>query len=688
MNRVRSLGSAIAYFFEKNRARAVVVFAALTIFVLLNSAHAIVDGVIGLIGVLPALAVQLSFAVVFIGAQFFMMFYWLSRPRKYVVTPDDVQIGVNFDSYRGQPDLLDHARSTVTILKGVKEFELRGGEMPKGLLLSGGPGTGKTFLASCIASEAGLPFVYLDASSLQGAFVGTSQLMVMKLFRDARGLARKYAESGKRGACIVFLDELDAIGQSRSGMGGGGMGLGLGGMMGGMGGGSQGLNALLNQMDSLTEHIEDRLRYKVLRWFGLIRGPVKNRPLIFVIGATNRPEVLDPALVRPGRLDRIIEVHPPDADGRRDIINFYLSKKAHDPDMDVELMITDSMEWTPIMIKTVINEALIVAHHEGREQLTYKDWLAAADERTEGIKQPIRSWHRDDRRKTAYHEAAHAVVARYAMKESRISKATIIRRGHALGMVVPKPREERTSFFRRTVESSIMVFLAGHVIETRYLKDLSTGPSSDLRGATQRAVWYVSQWAMGPSKLVVPLGANELPPQPFLVAANELLDQLYAETERLVLQKMTAVHYVARALIERDELIGDELEEVFREAEAVDPTLTRPFERKILQFRTFAPLPNQQVAGDWQPKAASNAAAVGAATGTAGAAGGAGGGGVAAGGAAAGAEHEAAGDRGGAWWSPDWSLETEQWPEPPPGWFDDPLMPWTPVRAEDGAPLS
>ena len=662
MTRIRNVVSSTAYFLEKNRGRAVILFAALTLFVLLNSAHAVVEGIIGLIGVLPALAVQLSFAVVFIGAQFFMMFYWLSRPRKYVVTPDDVQIGVNFDSYRGQPDLLDHARSTVTILKGVKEFELRGGEMPKGLLLSGGPGTGKTFLASCIASEAGLPFVYLDASSLQGAFVGTSQLMVMKLFRDARGLARKYAEPNKRGACIVFLDELDAIGQSRSGMQGGGMGLGLGGMMGGMGGGSQGLNALLNQMDSLTEHIEDRVRYKILRWLGLVRGPVRNRPLIFVIGATNRPEVLDAALIRPGRLDRIIEVHPPDADGRRDIINFYLSKKAHDPDMDIELMITDSMEWTPIMIKTVINEALIVAHHEGREQLTYKDWLAAADERSEGIKQPIRSWHRDDRRKTAYHEAAHAVVARYAMKESRISKATIIRRGHALGMVVPKPREERTSFFRRTVESSIMVFLAGHVIETRYLKDLSTGPSSDLRGATQRAVWYVSQWAMGPSKLVVPLGPNELPPQPFLVAANELLDQLYAETERLVLQKMTAVHYVARALIERDELIGDELEEVFREAEEVDPTLARPFERKLLQFRTVAPLPTQPQAPEWQPRTASTAAAVA---------------GGAASGPVGGAVEPQPASAGGWWTEPDPAADPE-WPEPPAGWFDDPNVLWSP----------
>lgn len=642
--RARSFGSATAYFLEKNRGRFVILFAVLTIAVLLNSARALVDGLVGLIGILPAFAIQLSFAVVFIGAQFFMMFYWLSRPRKYTVTPDDVQIGVSFDSYRGQPDLLDHARSTVAILRGVKEFELRGGEMPKGLLLSGGPGTGKTFLASVIAAEAKLPFVYLDASSLQGAFVGTSQLMVMKLFRDARGLARKYAEPGKRGACIVFLDELDAIGQARSGAMGGGMGLGLGGMMGGMGGGSQGLNALLNQMDSLTEHIEDRYRYKILRWLGLIRGPVRNRPLVFVIGATNRPEVLDQALIRPGRLDRIIEVHPPDADGRRDIITFYLSKKSHDPEIDIDLMVTDSMGWTPIMIKTVINEALIVAHQTGRDQLTYKDWLAAADERSDGIKQPIRSWHRDDRRKTAYHEAAHAVVARYALSESRISKATIIRRGHALGMVVPKPKEERTSMFRRSIESWIMVALAGHVIETRYLKDLSTGPSSDLQGATARAIYYVSLFAMGPTKLVWPVRNGEMPPAPFVTAANELLDQLYAETERLVLQKMTAVHYVARALIERDELIGDELEEVFLEAEAVDPTLARPFERKIIQFRQFSPLPRKEESTDWAPPAAAGAAS-GAASG--------GSGGTSGEGAA------------------------EAWPDPPSGWFDDPTVAWS-----------
>jgi cell division protease FtsH len=233
------------------------------------------------------------------------------------------------------------------------------------------------------------------------------------------------------------------------------------------------------------------------------------------------------------------------------------------------------------------------------------------------------------------------VVARYALKESRISKATIIRRGHALGMVVPKPKEERTSMFRRTIEATIMVFLAGHVIETRYLKDLSTGPSSDLLGATQRAIAYVSRWAMGPTKLVPLMRGGEMPPGPFVVAAHELLDQLYAETERLLLQKMTAVHYVARALIERDELIGDELEEVFLEAESVDPTLARPFDRKILQFRAFAPPPQPQQLNEWNPgTAAAGAASTGEVAGTAGAAG-------------------------------------DAWPDPPDGWFDEPSVPWS-----------
>ena len=599
MTALRSFGSHLVYMWDRNRARLVFVLGLLTLLIAFNGARGLLEATVGMVATLPLLAIQLAFAASYIIFYFGFMFWFLSRPRKYVTTPDDPQIGLSFSEYRGQPDLLEHARSTVAILQGEDAFAAAGGEMPKGMLLSGKPGTGKTFLAGCIAAEAGLPFVYVDASSLRGMFWGMDSLMVMKLFRDARGLGRKYRREGHRGACILFMDELDSIGLARGGQQG--MGMGIGGMLGG---GSFGLNTMLNQMDSLSDHVEDRWSRKILRWFGLIRGPVPAKPLVFVIGATNRPEVLDPALTRPGRLDRMLVVHPPDADGRRDIINHYLSKKQHDPELPIDLMITDSMGWTPIMIKTIINEALITAHRDGRSALTYKDFLDATDERTLGLKQPIRSWNLQDRKETAYHEAGHAVAARYLRPEARISKATIIRRGHALGYVQQRPREERTSLYARSIETAIMVGLAGHVIENRFLDSLTTGPSFDLHNATYAAFDYVGELAMGPTKVILTTIPPALPPQPVIVGAHDLLDQLYEETERLLREKEPAIHHLAKALIERDELIGDELEEVFAEAEAQYPELLRPFERKILQFRPFAPH-DRNASEAWTPPPAS-----------------------------------------------------------------------------------
>ena len=602
MRRLRAFTSGLGFVWNKNIWRLFGLLAFLTILILLNGTVAVVTSFLNFLVSAPALAIQLAFALTFGILQFVGIMWFLSRPRKYIVRPDDPQIGMTFENYRGQPDLLEHAKVTVDILRGVKEFERRGGEMPKGMLLSGAPGTGKTFLAAVIASEAHLPFVYIDASSLRGMFWGMTELMIMKLFRDARGLARRYAPRGQRGACIMFLDEIDSIGMNRGGQGGGG-GMMMGGMM--MGGG-QGLNTLLNQMDSLADLVEDRWRFKILRWFGIVRGPVANKPLVFVIGATNRPQVLDPALTRPGRLDRIIEVHRPDAEGRMDIIQHYLSSKAHDPELPMELLINDSMGWTPIMIKTIINEALIHAHQDGREFLTYKDWLDAADERALGLKQPIRSWNLTDRRETAYHEAGHAVAARYLRPEHRISKATIIRRGHALGFVQQRPREERTSLYARSIETQIMVALAGHVVENRFLDKLTTGPSSDLRNATQAAEDYVGSLAMGPTKLVIDMTPGQPPIGPVLGAANELLDQLYEETDRLLHEKEPAIHYLAKALIERDELIGSELEEVFDQIEAMYPYLGRTFERKLLTFRPFAQkdIPDQIVRPPTEEEAA------------------------------------------------------------------------------------
>jgi cell division protease FtsH len=607
MNRVRTFASNVGFVWNKNLWRLLGLLAILTILIAINGTVMVFSSMFSFLLSAPALAIQLGFALAFGIFQFMGIMWFLSRPRKYTVKPDDPQIGMSFENYRGQPDLLEHAKVTVGILRGVKDFEKRGGEMPKGMLLSGAPGTGKTFLAAVIASEANLPFIYIDASSLRGMFWGMTELMIMKLFRDARGLARKYAPSGQRGACIMFMDEIDSIGMNRGGAGN--QGMMMGGMM--MGGGN-GLNTLLNQMDSLSELQEDRWTHKILRWFGLERGPVKNKPLVFVIGATNRPNVLDAALTRPGRLDRILEVHRPDAEGREDIIGHYLATKAHDPELPMELLINDSMGWTPIMIKTIINEALIHAHQQGREFLTYKDWLDAADERALGLKQPIRSWNLTDRREVAYHEAGHAVAARYLRPEHRISKATIIRRGHALGYVQQRPREERTSLYARSIETQIMVSLAGHVVEKRFLDKLSTGPSSDLMGATLAAEDYVGSLAMGPTRLVIPMQPNTPPIGPVLVSAHELIDQLYEETDRLLREKEPALHYLAKALIEHDELIGEELEAVFAEVEAAYPYLQRPFERRLIQFRDFAPPPDRTPTEPWRQPAPDDEAAAAA----------------------------------------------------------------------------
>jgi cell division protease FtsH len=600
MTRVQSAADTAAFVVERNSRRLVFLLGSVLLLLLLIGGRALINSLVGLIGMAPAMAIQLAFAATYIIFQFGMMFWFLSRPRRYTIKPDEPQIGMTFDNYRGQPDLVEHAKSTVRILQGVKEFELRGGEAPKGMLLSGAPGTGKTFLAAVIASEAQLPFIYIDASSLRGMFWGMTELMIMKLFRDARGLARKYAKRGQRGACIIFMDEIDSIGMNRGGTQGsqGGVGM-VGGMM--MGGGT-GLNTLLNQMDSLTGLIEDRLRYKVLRWIGLVRGPVKNKPLVFVIGATNRPEVLDPALTRPGRLDRMLEVYVPDAVGRRDIIEHYLSKKAHVVDIEIDLMVADSIHWTPVLIKTIINEALIKAHDEGREALTYRDWLTAADERAMGLKQPIRVMHDDDKHDLAYHEAGHAVAAYYLQPENRVIKATIIRRGGALGAVQPRPKEERYTMHARQLETDIMTYLASRAVEDLILNTRMTGASSDLLGATQIALRYCAAFGMGSSLLVVAPSGPISYPMPVARMADSLLDTLMAETKRLIQEKEFAVHAVAAALIERGELIGSELEEVFSAAEMSQKKKAgKPFERRLFALPRMFDEPGVAAAGGGWP---------------------------------------------------------------------------------------
>ena len=578
-----------AYVLEHNKRRLLILLGILALILFFYGIRSVFEGLTALIGQMPGLLITLVFYAFAFIAQFGALMWFMSRPRTYTVTPDDPQLGLSFNDYRGQPDLVDHAKTLVRILGGVQRFKEAGGEMPKGMLLSGRPGTGKTFLAGVIAAEAKLPFIYIDASSLRSMWMGVDALIIMSLFGKARKLGRKYAKAGTPGACILFMDELDSIGMSRGGVQGGQQQGGMGGM-GMFAGGGMGLNTLLNQMDSLGQHQEDRFRVKVARWLGLVRGPVPPKPLVFVIGATNRPDVLDTALTRPGRLDRSLIVYPPDGEGRKDIIQHYLAKKSHDDTCDVDMMAQDSIGWTPIHIRTIINEALIVAHEDGRDKLTYKDWLAAADMRFIGLKQPIHKMSAEDKRAVAYHEAGHAVANYYLRPEDRMKKASIVRRGETLGVVSSSEREERHQVHARQYETDIMVSLGSRAVEELILGTKLQGASSDLQQATSAALTYVARLGMGSTLMVAPANAVGGYPEAVLIMVDNMLQQLFAETKRLMSEKEFAVHAVANSLMEREELIGAELDEIFKYAEEAHPEKAAPFVRKPLVLPTIEQL--------------------------------------------------------------------------------------------------
>ncbi|TMC23794.1 MAG: AAA family ATPase [Chloroflexi bacterium] len=345
---------------------------------------------------------QIAFAVLFIVIQFAALFWFLGRPRLYWVMPGET--GINFDDYKGNPEVLEAARRIVLLLQGVKEFKEMGGAPVRGLLLSGDPGTGKSYLAQCMSTEAGVPFAYASAASFRAMFIGMDVLMIKRLYNKARRLARDY------GGCVVFMDEFDAIGMSRSRSGGGTMAMG-GGMFGAMGG-TGGLNELLMQMD--PPNIETGWFKKILRTLGLSHSRVQAEPVL-TVGATNIPDSLDPALLRPGRFDRRIHVAPPTDKYRGEVIEYYLNKVAHDPNLSIETLSQRLVNYTPVAIKHVINEAVIIAHFDGREQVVYKDLIEAQDVHEFGLRQlseltPI------DRRRLAYHEAGHAVSSYYLME--------------------------------------------------------------------------------------------------------------------------------------------------------------------------------------------------------------------------------------------------------------------------------
>src|SRR5262252_2657741 len=505
------------------------------------------------------LVFQLFYVAFLMIFQFIVLFWFIGRPRIYWLMPGET--GVGFKDYKGNPEVLESARQVVTLLKGVKRFKQMGGQPIRGLLLEGPPGTGKSYLGQAIATESGLPFGYMSAPSIQGMFWGMDTLRVLSLYNKARKLARKH------GACILFIDEIDAIGKSRSGAGNAG---GMGGMMFGGGGGA--LNELLNQMDPLPK---DGWKDKILRMFGMRKGKA-DQPPVLTIAATNLVSVLDPALLRPGRFDRQLRVGAPSYDGRREVFDYYLSKVKH-LDLPIDQMVAETVNYSPAQIKHVVNESVVHAVWNGRDAITYDDFRWALETYEWGMRQPVVGMSYADKRRLAYHEAGHAVAAVKLLKRERVARATIESR-HDIGaaaLVSFKPIEEIHTQTKDELLAHMQISLASRAAEQLFLGpgEEMSGASGDLANATRIAEQMVKLYGMNGSLMSV---GGQLGAGPFGMVGggggggrevDRLLDQNFKRVKMLLEENRASVIAVAEALIEKHALMGDEVYELCAKAE-------------------------------------------------------------------------------------------------------------------------
>ena len=504
--------------------------------------------VITIAGTILQYAMILAFGIL----QFVAIFWFMSRSKTVIVLPEDPKV-TTFDDYWGQPTLLRLVKQWISLLSDRAKFVEMGGNYINGILLYGPPGTGKTMLAKAMAGEAGIPFMSVEGSGFRGMFWGVDVLKMVAFCGKAKKLAREY------GACIAYIDEIDAVGMSRGGvMGGQGgmMGMGMGGMMGG---GSGSLTRLLYEMDGIDEKGRiERLRDRVRALFGLPKQK-RNWHVLFM-GSTNRPDVLDPALMRPGRFDQKIEVGTPDKAGRREVIQGYLRKVRYDTTVDIEAIVEDTPHATPAEIAGAITkDAVRIALFNGRAAISQRDIDQALQEQAMGIEHPIEEWDPEQRLQVAYHEAGHAVVQHYLMPEQRIVRVTIVRRGGALGYVMPVDRVEVYAAPLRRYAANIMVSMAGHVATKLHMGEYWTGASSDFSHVRQNIWALYSLGYFGPP---VRGGENStqvgLPPSADVII-ERFWKTLEEQTEAVLVKHADEVEAIAQALMQKNDLSHNEV---------------------------------------------------------------------------------------------------------------------------------
>ncbi|HHV39127.1 MAG TPA: ATP-dependent zinc metalloprotease FtsH, partial [Tepidimicrobium sp.] len=430
----------------------------------------------------------------------------------------------------------EELKEIVDFLKNPKKYIEIGARIPKGVLLVGPPGTGKTYLSKAVAGEAGVPFFSISGSDFVEMFVGVGASRVRDLF-----------EQGKKNApCIIFIDEIDAVGRRR--------GAGLGG---GHDEREQTLNQLLVEMDG----------------FGTNEG-------IIVMAATNRPDILDPAILRPGRFDRRIAVGLPDVRAREAILKVHTRTKPLDDDVDLQVVAKRTPGFTPADLENLTNEAALLTARQNLKKIPMDIIDEASIKVIAGPEKKSRVISEKEKKLTAYHEAGHAITSRLLPNTDPVHMVTIIPRGMAGGFTAYLPEEDRNYMTKRQMEDELVQLLGGRVAEALVLDDISTGAQNDIERATKLARKMVTHYGMSNNLGPMTYGTDD--EEVFVgrdlgrarnyseeVAAaidremRSLIDRAYNKAEKLLKENINVLHRVAQALLEKETLDGEEFERIF-----------------------------------------------------------------------------------------------------------------------------
>mmetsp|Transcript_217 Transcript_217/g.202 ORF Transcript_217/g.202 Transcript_217/m.202 type:complete len:451 (+) Transcript_217:377-1729(+) len=443
---------------------------------------------------------------------------------KHIITAE--KTNVTFDDVRGIDECREELSEIVDYLSNPEKYHSTGAKMPKGILMTGRPGTGKTLLAKAIAGEAGVKFYFNSGSDFEEVFVGLGAKRIRELFREAK----------RNAPCIIFIDEIDALGASRKSKD--------------FNYNRQSLNQLLVEMDGFE--------------------PKDN---ILVIGATNYPESLDHALKRAGRFDKVIDIPMPDKKGRTQILELYLKKVYHDETVTPEIVAKGTIGMTGADLANVVNLAVLNAVKEGRSACNINDVERSIDRILMGVERRSLSLTDEEKLNTAIHEVGHALTAVLTQGADPLHKTTILPRGPSLGMTVSLPDKDKVSINREEILARIDVAMGGRAAEEIFLgiDNLTTGCSSDLDKATQTAYHYTKGGMFDEITGLVNLNAldddSEGVAQRDLIdkAVRDILDESYKRTKEKLLKNKSLLMYIAKNLVERETLTQEEFSNLIKE---------------------------------------------------------------------------------------------------------------------------